>query len=49
MIAIRDVQAVFLTASELQQMHYNIYLRAVAVGFKAIFLRYLQIIPALFK
>jgi hypothetical protein len=43
------VLAALLAALELQQMHYNIYLRAVAVGFKAIFLRCLQIIPALFK
>jgi len=43
------VQAAFLAALEPQQMHYNIYLRAVAVGFKAMFLRYLQIIPALFN
>ena len=49
LIAISDVQAAFLAALETQQVHYNIYLRAVAVGFKVIFLRYLQIIPALFK
>jgi len=39
----------FLSCSWTQQLHYNIYLKSVAVGFRAIFFRYLQIIPALFK